>query len=221
MRKKQRKRKKRFSFFIILIFLFLGTFLAAFLGLHVIEKSFLPPLREISHIQCKTLANQMIDKAVADMLQEMDFSASSLLLKGTDGESYTADTSLVNQFCSLLSAEITASLMELPKEVIRIPMGAATNTTFFANMGPKIPFTLLPMGAVKVDYETSFRSVGINQINYKIWLQISIDLKIVNPLYQETLTMERKIMLADLIFSGKVPEHYFQMTPRDEYLLTE
>ena len=41
-----------------------------------------------------------------------------------------------------------------------------------------------------------------------------------NP-YQETLSMQRKFMLVDLVFGGKVPEYYFQMGQRDEYVLTE
>ena len=77
------------------------------------------------------------------------------------------------------------------------------------------------MGSTKVDYISTFESAGINQINYKIWLNISIELKIVNPLYHETITMERKIMLADIVFIGKVPEHYFQIDNQSEYLLTE
>ena len=81
--------------------------------------------------------------------------------------------------------------------------------------------SLLPMGAVRVDYETAFSSVGINQINYKIWLAVHLELRIVNPLYREDITLERKIMLADLVFSGKVPAHYFQISRPNEYLLTE
>ena len=172
-------------------------------------------------MQCKALANHIIDTATVDILEETDFSASSLLIREEGSESYTANTALVNRFCSLLSQEVTEGLENLPKEVIHIPIGAATNWSFFANMGPEIPFTLIPMGAVKADYETDFSSVGINQINYKIWLHLSMEIKIVNPLYQETLTLERKIMLVDLIFSGKIPEHYFQMSRSNEYLLTE
>ena len=137
------------------------------------------------------------------------------------GESYTANTTCVNQFCALLSRDITKQLNELPKEVIPIPLGAVTHWGLLANKGPKIPFTLLPMGAVKVDYETAFSSVGINQINYKIWLAVHLELRIVNPLYQEDITLERKIMLADLVFSGRVPAHYFQISRPNEYLLTE
>ncbi len=215
MRKKRRKRKYR----SILLFLF--VLCLSFLLFALLENRFLPPLKEISHMQCKALANQIIDEATADILENTDFSASSLLIREEDGESYTANTAMVNRFCSLLSQEVTLGLQNLPKEVIHIPIGAATNWSFFSNIGPEIPFTLIPMGAVKVDYETDFTSVGINQINYKIWLNLSMEIKIVNPLYQETLNLQRKIMLADLIFSGKIPEHYFQMSPPNEYLLTE
>lgn len=215
MRKKQRKHKYRF------LLLFLFALCLSFLLFALLENRFLPPLKEISHMQCKALANQIIDEATADILEDTDFSASSLLIREEDGESFTANTALVNRFCSLLSQKVTQGLQNLPKEVIHIPLGAVTNWSFFSNIGPEIPFTLIPMGAVKVDYETDFTSVGINQINYKIWLNLSMEIKIVNPLYQETLHLQRKIMLADLIFSGKIPEHYFQMGRPNEYLLTE
>ncbi|MGN0135138.1 sporulation protein YunB [Anaerotignum sp.] len=215
MWKKRRKRKNKSLLF------FLCILCLSFLLFSFLENRFLPPLKEISHMQCKALANQIIDKATINILNDTDFSTASLLIREEDGEGYTANTALVNQFCSRLSADVTQGLQDLPKEVIRIPLGAATKWSFFANLGPKIPFTLIPMGTAKVDYETAFSSVGINQINYKIWLNLSMEIKIVNPLYQETLTMERKIMLADLIFSGKIPEHYFQMSRPNEYLLTE
>lgn len=172
-------------------------------------------------MQCKAMANRIIDAATANALANSALDADALLTQGADGESYTANTVLVNQFCTLLSQDITKRLEVLPKENIQIPLGAVTHWGMLANKGPAIPFTLLPLGAAKVDYETGFSSVGINQINYKIWLAVKMELKIVNPLYQENIVLERKIMLADLVFSGKVPEHYFQISRPNEYLLTE
>lgn len=215
MRKKQKKRKKRRLFPLLL------PILLTVLCLFLLEKSLLPPLKEISHIQCKATANRIIDQAAANALANMELEADALLQQSADGESYTANTALVNQFCALLSQDITKRLEDVPKEVIPIPLGAVTHWGLLANKGPRIPFTLLPMGAVKVDYETAFSSVGINQINYKIWLAVKMELRIVNPLYQEDITLSRKIMLADLVFSGKVPEHYFQISRPNEYLLTE
>ena len=206
MRKKYGKASGKFLPIICILF----SLLFACFALLQLEKKLLPPLREISHIQCKALANQVIDAATAEILESMTLSQESLLLE-TESGSCTANTMLVNRFCSALSSRITQALAAPPNEVIEIPLGAATNIAFLANKGPTISFTLLPRGSVEVDYETAFQSVGINQINYKIWVNLAIDVKIVNPLYQESLRLERKMMLADLIFSGKVPSHYFQI----------
>lgn len=202
--------KKKYRKYPLYLSLLVCTVLCLSISLFsFLEKRILPSLREISHMQCKSFANEFIDSAILRNLEEIDTTA--LLIQSE--ESYTANTALVNQFCAQLSKEITNGLNQLPDEVIRIPIGAASNISFFANLGPEIPYTLLPMGAVKVDYDTDFASVGINQINYKIWLNISLELKIVNPLYQETVLMERRLMLADLVFGGKVPEHYLQINP--------
>ena len=214
MRKKIRRKKQHFSsslfFFLILII--------TFFSLYLLDQSLRPTLQEISHLQGQNVSNQIIDASIEKILQETD--PTSFLIEG-ENQSYTANTAAVNQFCSNLSREITTTLTNIPEKSIRIPLGAATKISFLAHIGPVIPYTLLPMGAAHVDYKTEFQSVGINQINYKIWLNISMEMKIVNPIFEESVLMERKIMLADLIFGGKVPEHYFQMRGLNEYLLTE
>ncbi len=176
-------------------------------------------------MQCRAISKNIMDTAITEVMQEMEPN-STALLQQTE-ESYTANTVYINHFCTRLSQKITEGFSALPKDAICVPLGAATPFSFLANKGPSIPFTVLPMGTARVEYETAFHSAGINQINYKIWLNISMELKIVNPLHKESVTTERKIMLADLLFGGKVPTHYFQMGTdkemgeADEYLLTE
>ena len=210
-RKKHRKVYVLFSFFIFL----LGTICL----LSFADRKLSPALQEISHIQCKTTANQIIDAASEKVITEMNMASAPLFLIQENG--YAANTTLINRLCQELSMNITEQLNRLPSEKIEVPFGALTGFQFPADKGPHIPFTLLPMGSAKVDYSSAFQSVGINQINYRIWLNVTINLKIVNPFYQETITMTRKLVLADVVFSGIVPEQYFQMTLPDEYLLTE
>ena len=211
--KKSKLRKIRSILYSVIIFFIIILFFS------LIENRFVPTLKEISHMKCKTTANEIIDTSVQKILKEMEITP--LFCFSDENNGYIANTALVNQLCSEFSAEITNQMASLQKENIRIPFGAVTGWSYFANLGPEIPFTLVPMGTVKVDYTSDFLSAGINQINYKIWVDISMEMKIVNPLYQEILSLERKIMLVDIVFSGKVPEHYFQFTPQNEYLLTE
>lgn len=192
-----------------------------FLFFTILESQLIPPLKEISHMQCKSICNQIIDTAAVKIIKKLEIENTPLLLVSDETNDYRANAALINQFCSMFSSEITENLSAIENEKICIPLGAATGFSFFANTGPFIPFSLVPMGAARVDYESDFLSVGINQINYKIWLLLSMEIKIVNPLYHESITLERKIMLVDLVFSGKVPEQYFHITPQNEYLLTE
>ena len=193
------------------------TFLLFFSLLTFFDHRFLPLLKEISHLQCKNQINMVINHAITEQLPSLK--SEELLVKNDD--TCIANTELINRFCNDISIHITEKLQKYPQETIRVPLGAATGFSLFSNKGPSIPFTLQPMSSVKTDYQTEFVSAGINQINYKIWLNLSLDIKVVNPLYQETITLNRKIMLCDLVFSGKVPEHYFQFSSPDEYLLTE
>ena len=192
-----------------------------FLLFFLLEQKLLPSLQEISHIQCKTYANQLIDTATKKVLEDTQLTAADLLLPEKNASGYRANTVLVNQFCTQLSEAVTEELKEQPAETISIPLGAATGWHILADRGPEIPFHLQPMGTANVDYQTSFTAVGINQINYKIWLVLTIELRVVNPLDEEILTLERKLMLADLIFSGHIPERYFEIAGPHEYLLTE
>ena len=211
MRNKKKRRIQRYTFFILIVILLFCSLLTFW------DHRFLPLLKEISHLQCKNQINMLINHAIKEQLPTLK--SEELLM--INGDTYVANTELINRFCTDISINITEELQKYPREMIRIPLGAATGFSLLANKGPSISFTLQPMSAVKTDYKTEFTSAGINQINYKIWLNLSLDMKVVNPLYQEIITLSRKIMLCDLVFSGIVPEHYSQISSLDEYLLTE
>ena len=211
MRNNKKRSTQKHIVHLLITFLLLCSLLTFF------DHRFLPLLKEISHLQCKNQINMVINLAITEQLPPLK--SEELLVKNDD--TYMANTELINRFCNDISIHITEKLQKYPQETIRVPLGAATGFSLLSNKGPSIPFTLQPMSSVKTDYQTEFISAGINQINYKIWLNLSMDMKVVNPLFQETITLNRKIMLCDLVFSGKVPEHYFQFSSPDEYLLTE
>jgi sporulation protein YunB len=214
MKKQTARRIHNFLLFLIVCFITLSF-------LSFLESRFTPIIKEISHMYCTSYANKIIDSALNDILTEKEQNTTNLILYDIHEDTYTADTMQVNRFCAALSEKITDSLSDLPHEQILIPFGAVFGSAFLSDKGPLIPFTIYPSGNVITNFESEFLSAGINQVNYKIWLNISVELKIVNPIYKEDLKLSRKILLADIIFNGKVPEHYFQMKSSDEYLLTE
>lgn len=164
---------------------------------------------EISHTDSKLTANKIIDNGVNETIKALSLESADLFISQQDApENISANTLLINQFCAMLSTSITDGLKGLSKETISIPMGQLTGIDFLANSGPTIPFEMRPMGVVDVDYETAFTSVGINQVNFKIWINVNMDMRIIYPMHQESISLSRKIMLVDTVIKGTVPEQY-------------
>lgn len=208
-RKKRKNHIGIIVFFLILIFF-------AIVGIDEMNSTIFPSAIEISHLQAKTTANSIIDKAVNDSIENIDLKSSDLFVseiedKG-EGLSYiSANTVLINKLCSSISSTMTDMLNKIGDEKIEIPFGALTGIEWMSNAGPNINFYLKPMGESEVDYETGFTSVGINQTSFQAWLNIKIGIKVVNPLQEEKIVLTRKIMLVDAVINGKVPDKYFKL----------
>lgn len=205
MRKRLKKRKKAgfilplLSFLIVIFFILILT----------CNTQLFPTAIEISQIESKAMANEIIDKSLYNTIHSMDISSSDFFIPNEEQPgTITANTLLINQFCSSISSSITKDMQIMKREDIPIPIGTLTGVDLLSALGPEMHFSLYPMGSATVDYDTSFNVVGINQINFKIWLDVSLQIKIVNPLRQETVALNRKIMLVDTVMSGTVPDHY-------------
>ena len=186
----RRRKKRTFSWSTLLLIITIGITLG--IGLRFFDLRLTEIAEEMSKLESKTAANRVID---------------------TDGIS--ADTIAINRFCTTLSSEITKELEQLNNEKINVPLGSISGVELFANWGPDIPFSMEPKGAAEVDYETKMESSGINQMHFQIWINISLEIRIVNPLHEESIPMTRKIMLVDTVFGGDVPEEYFQWETAD------
>ncbi|WP_317856320.1 sporulation protein YunB [Chakrabartyella piscis] len=207
MKKRKPYKQKYTAPFVI--FSVLVVVLSFFIFLYIFEQKMLPTLQEISYMESKVLANTMIDDGLQEILLENEWNTTEFLLVSQgDYTNYSANTAAINLFCSQLCQNINEDLYDLAEIEVYIPIGAITDISMFSNLGPEILFTLLPSGSVSSDYETAFESAGINQLHYKLWITLHMEFKVVNPLYQETIAMERNIMLVDTIIGGKVPENH-------------
>lgn len=206
----QHKRKKRHP--IIYSFLFFsGLFLCVLLCTTVFDSRFAEITKEISHIESKITANRIIDTALSQTMEELQVSAEDFYIQDTISQkAVTANTMAINTFCTTLSSYITQNMKNLKNETIDIPFGNFFDVDILANTGPDISFSMQPKGVATVDYETAMTTGGINQIHFQIWLDIALEIQIVNPLYHESIPMQRKIMLVDTIFSGDIPNQYMQ-----------
>lgn len=198
-----RRKNKRFPFLIgaLLVLVVFGCF--------QLNRTILPAAIAMSSIEAKNKANAAIDQAVGQCLTENAFQSSDFVSTLKNSQDTVAVNAVeINALCTKISTLLNEAMSQWSEAEIGVPLGTAAGLEFFSNAGPELKFRLRQGGDTQVDYETAFESAGINQTHFKIWLKIKITIQMVNPLQRQTIHMERKMMLLDMIIKGDVPNGY-------------
>ena len=190
--------------FILLITLLFATF---HVFINQIERRFFPAIMAMSETIMQTKINQTMYEAAQKTISEMNLTTSDFYTRS--GDSISVNSILVNEICAKIAVEISNSLSAAKPETVTLPIGAMLGLDFLSNYGPDFSVVVLPMGNAVVDFETSFISVGINQVNFQIWLNIESNIRIVNPLQETSLNVKRKIALMNTVIRGEIPHMYF------------
>lgn len=206
--------KKRVFKKLVVTITVIGIILSVVIFVYSVEKYVMPVAAELCLNNAKSLANDIINEAVRTVLakHEEEFKEIFRMNNGNSVTMITVDTKFVNAICTEISDYINKEMYDLDNNNVSVPYGAASGISFMANKGPKIVFEIMPDGNSEVDYETEFVSAGINQTNYKIWLTVEISVSLINPIYEKNMIMTRKIMLADMVINGEVPDYYNRLT---------
>ncbi|MBR2974894.1 MAG: sporulation protein YunB [Clostridia bacterium] len=91
---------------------------------------------------------------------------------------------------------------------ISIPIGTLSGVTFFIGSGPKVKFSVEPIGSVACKVYSQFESAGINQTLHKIYLEITSKVDVVLPNRSSTVTLDTPVLLTESILVGKIPDTY-------------
>ena len=65
-----------------------------------------------------------------------------------------------------------------------------------------------PLSLTKFQYETDFETEGINQTRYYVYCTVTSQVHIIAPFTNKTAAINRKVLLAEAIIVGKVPDSY-------------
>ena len=126
----------------------------------------------------------------------------------TDKSYLDVNTILINSVCTNISDELSARLKNIKDTKIELPVGVFSGISAFSDFGPYFNVYVTSIGDAVVDYETTFQSVGINQINFQVYLNINCSVSIINPMYKKDIEISRKLTLVNTVFNGEVPNTY-------------
>jgi len=213
-------KKKRKRFFKLRLFFFLFT--VAFLFIVVAcAKNFnskvLPVAVAMAQHGAVNKMNGVIYDAVNTVVNENHLTSDMFYTEtvGSDGlvQSISVNTVLVNDICAQIAAAMSDGTSVLKYEVAKIPLGFLTGVDVLANIGPAYGIDMMPVGTLTANYDTSFQSVGINQVNFQVVLNVDCQIQILLPFDRQDMTVSRTVVLVNTVFSGQVPDSYYQNLP--------
>ena len=168
-----------------------------------------PAFYEYAAVYANNAANSVVNDAINEVFTNSSYSD---LVKQTQDDSglraIETDTIKINKLKAALNESIQNSIKNSSAQTVYIPLGSVTNCYFLAGLGPKIPIRIYPVSVVNTDFNDEFVSAGINQVNHKIYLDVSLEMSFIGFGFSHKETVETSALLSETVIIGDTPEYY-------------
>lgn len=128
-----------------------------------------------------------------------------------------ANSGLINQLAMLWGTEIQNRLNAMRTFNVDMPSGAFTGGAIFANFGITIPIKTQVVAYADIIYDSDFVSVGINQTKHTLSFNTKVNATVTVPAGVKKIEVNQKVLLAETIINGKVPDTYLVETENGDY----
>ncbi|ASW42524.1 sporulation protein YunB [Clostridium isatidis] len=167
-----------------------------------------PAVIKIAEDKLKNEATNIVYENALDIYsKEFDYSDIMSIEKDSEGNItlLRADTVKLNYLSSKLILTINNRITELENLGIEVPLGYMTKNLAIHKLGPKVNIDLEQIGNINTKYESIFESAGINQTRHKIYLNVSMKMRVVIPLNSKEVEISCQIPISETIVVGKIP----------------
>ncbi|MFD2369526.1 sporulation protein YunB [Brevibacillus sp. GCM10020057] len=197
--------------FAITVFSIIGL-LVLFL---VAEKQIEPTLLLIAQAKADQVAKLAIMDAVTKRISQQGVDFNEVVQMEKDQEGNIKAVNFNFREYSRIVGETTARIQNQLKEFesdnvqMSIPLGVATKNAFLEHLGPEIPISFVPIGAVKTRLETKMKQAGINMVLVTIYINVDVDLRVIIPFATDQQTVTTQIPISEALIVGKVPSYLY------------
>ncbi|MCQ2559439.1 MAG: sporulation protein YunB, partial [Clostridia bacterium] len=106
------------------------------------------------------------------------------------------------------SLAIDKSLQQISESKLEIPLTELWGSYWLANRGPILKIKLKTIGAVNIQLQDEFESMGLNQSRHKIYALFKVTLQVAFPGASAKKEVTAAVPIAESIIMGEVPENY-------------
>lgn len=166
---------------------------------------------------CETAASSKGVKIINDEVNQVmkNYSYDDLIKieKDTEGKIslIKADVITINEIVSEIIKNIQEEFDKIPRIKVFINMGSVSGISALKNFEPKFELELESAGRMNYNVNTEFTSVGINQTQHKVYLQIDSTVRILTPFSTFGKEIKTDVILTEAIIVGEVPDSYYNL----------
>ena len=197
------------SFKIILLILFVSCLIS--IGMFI--KSAYPVLKS----SCETVASskgiKIINDEVNKVMSNYKYDSIIRIEKDVEGKItlIEADTVKINNITTKIISNIQKEFDKIPRVNVFINMGTISGISMLNNVEPKFEIELESAGTLNANVRTEFKSVGINQTQHKIFLELDGKIGILTPFSTFSKNINMNVLLMEAVIVGEVPETYYNL----------
>ena len=185
--------------------------LVSFSVIQTLEGQMRPMLVTVSETQVQNAITTLLEQTVSSNLAYRKFSYENMVEIQRDGDgnisALITDMAQMNQFRNEIVAQLLSELEQFNENAIQVPIGSLIDSELFWGKGPNIKVKTFTVGTVSAEFESEFSSAGVNQTLHKIWLSLSIPVKILLPGAKIESKVNTQVCVAETVIVGQVPSY--------------
>lgn len=155
-----------------------------------------------------------VNKVVCDLIDPDAYDLEYFVRFERDGNGNVTAISGNMAHINELSSEILNMVIESTDTdpmIVKIPLGSLLGSNLLMGKGPDVSVEISMLTSSRVDFKSKVEACGINQTNYRLYLEVVIDVDVLIPWGTESATVLTEVLVADTVIVGKVPETYFNV----------
>ena len=183
-------------------------------GIHTIQSRLRPVVEAAAQMQIHDIVTETVQQTVLRLLDSLTYGDLTVIQRGNDGRivSLTADTLKMNRLRAELEVSVLEAVRGLRTAGLAVPVGSLLHLDLFWGRGPSIQLRSLWVGTVEASFDSEFDSAGVNQTRHRIWLELQVPVQVMLPGGMLETTVVTRLLAAETIIVGQVPDAYLEVT---------
>ena len=172
-----------------------------------------PTFNQLCLSEAKSTATQIVHETIDEVMEKYGYNDLITTVKDKDGKivSMQANIAVMNKIVSQIALKIQEKIDNQDSRDISIRLGTFTGITLLSGRGPKVPIRISSIGNLDTKISSEFTSAGINQSIHRIFASINCKIDVLTPFNTISSQIEEKVILAENVIIGEIPENYLDI----------